>query len=177
MRSVASLLLVILLASCATPYQATGLAGGYSDAQLDKNVFRVTFQGNGFTEPQRAADFTLMRSAELTLKAGFTHFAIVSGASRTDYTTHTTPRQATTTGTATAVGNTAYVTANTTYSGGQTFLIAAPSTTNIHLLGTAFLTEKDQRPTGASLGNHPALGHATNAGSTVEPDPMIHCTE
>src|SRR5437764_1386447 len=55
----------LLFVACATPYQRHGFTGGFSESQLDENVFRVNFRGNGYTSPERAADFTLLRSAEL----------------------------------------------------------------------------------------------------------------
>ena len=45
------LLLVIALgiAACSTPYQATFLSGGYSEKQLEADIWRIEFAGNGFT--------------------------------------------------------------------------------------------------------------------------------
>ncbi len=118
------------LAACATAYQPQGLSGGFSETQLDRNVFRVSFKGNGYTSPERAEDLALLRSAELALKNGFTHFAIVDGRSRTDYSALTTPIQSTTTGTVNTYGNTAYLDTRTQSTGGQTFVTARPSATN-----------------------------------------------
>lgn len=81
--------LLLLMQGCATPYQRTGLAGGYSEAQLDENVFRVSFAGNGYTGRERAVEFTLLRSAELTLENGFLYFAIIEADKHTSYSTHT----------------------------------------------------------------------------------------
>ena len=106
--ALAALTIAAALAGCATSYQKQGLSGGFTETQLDKAVFRVSFKGNGFTSPERAADFTLLRSAELALKNGFTHFVIVDGHSNVDYAAYVTPIQSTTFGSATAYGNTAY---------------------------------------------------------------------
>jgi hypothetical protein len=122
--------LVVLFAACATTYQPESFSGGFSETQLDANVFRVSFQGNGFTRPDRAEDLALLRSAELTLKSGFTHFSIVDGHSRTDYSAFTTPIQSTTTGATTSFGNTTYLNAQTRQTGGNTFIAVKPSTTN-----------------------------------------------
>jgi hypothetical protein len=121
---------IALLAGCATSYQSKGLSGGFSETQLDKNVFRVTFKGNGHTQSERAEDFVLLRSAELTLKNGFTHFAIIDARQSSDYGAVTTPTQSYTTGSVTAYGNTAIGSAHTTTSGGQTLIIKKPSATN-----------------------------------------------
>lgn len=73
-----------LFACSSTPYQPQSFRGGFSEAQLDKNVFRVTFQGNAYTSIEDAQEMTLLRCAELTLKNEFTHFAIADGYGRTD---------------------------------------------------------------------------------------------
>ncbi len=131
MRTIAAIsLAVLLLAGCATTYQPEGLSGGFSETQLDTNVFRVSFRGNGYTRAERAEELALLRSAELTLKNGFTHFVVIDGRSREQLGTYTTPTQSYTTANATAYGNSAYGTARTTTYGGQTFLISKPSTTN-----------------------------------------------
>ena len=69
-----------ILAGCATPYQPMGFLGGYSETQLDENVFQVSFDGNGFTSEERASEYCLLRSAELALQHGFSHFIIVDAA-------------------------------------------------------------------------------------------------
>lgn len=119
-----------MLTGCATSYQAKSFSGGFSETQLDKNVFRVSFKGNGYTGSERAEDFALLRSAELTLQNGFTHFAIVDGRQSNDYGVITTPTQSYTTGSVTSYGNTAYGSARTTTTGGQSFIIKKPSSTN-----------------------------------------------
>ena len=130
MKYIAALSVLLALGGCATSYQAQSFSGGFSETQLDKNVFRVTFKGNGYTQSERAEDFALLRSAELALKHGFSHFAIVDGRQSTDYGVMTTPTQSYTTGSVTAYGNTAYGSARTTTTGGQSFIIKKPSSTN-----------------------------------------------
>jgi hypothetical protein len=65
-----------LLAACATAYQQKGLTGGFDETQLDRDVFRVTFKGNGYTAPERATDLALLRCAEITLANGHKYFAV-----------------------------------------------------------------------------------------------------
>lgn len=130
MRYLATLSIAFLIAGCATGYQAQSFSGGFSETQLDKNVFRVTFKGNGYTQSERVEDFALLRSAELTLKNGFSHFAIVDGRQGAEYGVMTTPMQSYTTGSVTAYGNTAYGSTQTTTTGGQSFIIKKPSSTN-----------------------------------------------
>jgi hypothetical protein len=130
MRLFTALSLVFLLTACATTYQPESFSGGFNETQLDKNVFRISFKGNGFTKADRAEDMALLRSAEISLKNGFSHFAIVDGKSASEFGTYTTPAQSTTTGSVSTYGNTAYGRANTRTTGGQSFLINKPSTTN-----------------------------------------------
>ncbi len=139
-----SILLVssVLFSGCATTYQSNGFSGGYSETQLDKNVFKVTFRGNGYTGRERVADFTLLRSAELTMQNGYKYFVVVDENSYTSNSTYTTPIRATTNinsntyGSANIYGNNAtynantYGTARTTVSGGQTYNISKPSSSN-----------------------------------------------
>ena len=68
--------ILFLLAGCATPYQERGFSGGYKETKLKKNVFRVSFKGNSFTDKRKASDFALLRCAELTLEKGFRFFVI-----------------------------------------------------------------------------------------------------
>ena len=66
-----------LLSGCATPtpYQPlgapTGVRGGFTDQQIERNRFRVTFAGNQFTSRQRVENYLLYRAAELTTERGF----------------------------------------------------------------------------------------------------------
>jgi len=121
---------VIFINGCATTYQADGLTGGFSETQLGENIFQVSFRGNAYTRKNRASDFTLLRSAELTLEHGFRYFIITESEKDTTVSTFTTPTHSHTTGSAYFSGNSMYGSANTTTSGGQTFLMRKPNTTN-----------------------------------------------
>jgi hypothetical protein len=90
-------LFILLLSACATPYNPQGLMGGFSEMQLDENVFRVSFRGNGFTSPERAAEFCLLRAAELARNNGYSYFVIIDSQSYSKYSTYTTPTTTTTT--------------------------------------------------------------------------------
>lgn len=131
MRLSMTIALCVLLAGCGgTPYQREAFMGGYDEIQLEENVFRVRFKGNGGTRAERAEDFALLRSAEITLEKGFTHFAIVDSRDRLDQSLHSTPSTSYTTGTANVVGDTIYGRAKTKTYGGDSFVISKPSTTN-----------------------------------------------
>src|SRR5690242_17932841 len=71
------ILLVLGLCSCATPYREATSGKGFSDSQLSADEFEVSFRGNGQTELERATEFVLLRSAQVTLKNGFSHFAVM----------------------------------------------------------------------------------------------------
>jgi hypothetical protein len=68
----------VTLVSCATPYQQSGLTGGFDVKELRPDVFRVSFQGNGFTTRESVQVYWLNRCAELALEKGFTGFEILS---------------------------------------------------------------------------------------------------
>ncbi len=117
------ILLFSFLQGCATNYQAQGLTGGFTETQLDKNVFKVSFRGNGYTSPERASDLALLRSAELTLLHGYKYFIVVENSDVVNVSTYTTP----TTSYTTFYGNTAQ-----TYTyGGQTYNTSRPNSTNV----------------------------------------------
>ena len=117
---------VFLMSGCATGYHGSGFTGGYSETQLAEDVFRVSFRGNGFTSSERAADFTLLRSAELVQEHGYSYFVIVDESESVSRSTYTTPTN--TTGSATVTGNTVSGTATTT--GGQTYTVTKPRARN-----------------------------------------------
>ena len=72
---------LLLSCGCATPYQENGFLGGYKETRLKKNVYRISFKGNPFTDKSRASDFALLRCAEVTLERGFRFFAIAGSRS------------------------------------------------------------------------------------------------
>jgi hypothetical protein len=118
----------MMLLGCATPYSSTGFLGGCSDVQLAPGVFRITFQGNGYTAPERTQDFALLRAADLTLKHGYRYFAILTADSGGRSAAITLPGHAYTTANFTAYGNTAFGTANTTYTPATTIPVFYPNT-------------------------------------------------
>ena len=69
---------LLALAGCATPApyapRQPGQATGYTDRELTPNRYRVTFTGNSATTRDQVEDDLLLRSAEVTLAAGYTHF-------------------------------------------------------------------------------------------------------
>ena len=135
---------VAVLAGCATAYQKQGFTGGFDETQLQPNIYRVTFKGNGYTSAERAADYALLRSAELTLQNGYSYFAIVEARDGSTQGSVTLPTQSYTTGSATAYGSgntvNAYGQSSTTTYGGQTIHFTKPSSSNTILM----LKSKDE---------------------------------
>lgn len=142
-RIILSLLFIICILGCATSYQSSGFGGGFSETQIAPNIFTVRFRGNGFTSEERANDFTLLRSAELTLESGHTHFKLIDSQSKIEQSQYTTPTQTNTYINANSTitplstyGNTvAYSsyttgTARTVTTGGHTYNISKPKTLN-----------------------------------------------
>lgn len=124
------LIAIALLQGCATSYQPEGFTGGYSETQLEENVFNVSFSGNGSSNMKRVEDFTLLRSAELTLQNGYRYFVIVDADSDMNYSEHTTPIA---TETDTTIYNDGYSRrgySTTVVSGGETYLVSRPSASN-----------------------------------------------
>ena len=81
MNRIIVILTALLLGSCATGYQKSGvftLTGGFKDKDLGRNVWRVTFSANGYTTRETAQCFWLYRCAELTLEKGFDGFEVLS---------------------------------------------------------------------------------------------------
>ena len=119
-----------LLQGCATGYKSGGFFGGYSETQLDENIFKVTFKGNEHTSKERAADFTLLRSAELALRSGYKYFTVIDAESYTTDSTYTAPTTTNTTGSVHGSKYFAHGNSTTTTYGGHTYNISKPSTSN-----------------------------------------------
>ncbi len=69
---------LLLLSACApTPvYRPRGPneSIGYTDQQISKNRYRITFAGGRNTRREVVEDSLLRRAAEVTVQAGYTHF-------------------------------------------------------------------------------------------------------
>ena len=119
-----------MVPGCATGYQASGFGGGYSETVLAENVFQVSFRGNGYTSAERVADLSLLRCAELCLERGYAHFLLVDATESATLSTYTTSSRASTTGTITGAGNTAFLSTQTTVTPGTTHVYVKPSRMN-----------------------------------------------
>lgn len=82
------IVLAALLAGCATGYQPKDSTGGYSESALEPGVWRVRFDHTPYTLRQQIDDFTLLRSAELTLQQGYDYFTLSRTAAQPEVVVH-----------------------------------------------------------------------------------------
>jgi len=99
-----ALLCAVLLASCATPYQAQSLTGGYTEFLTAPDEATVMFHGNGYTPAERVVIMTALRCADVTLQHGYRYFVITGAADVSRHWSSTTPGYATTHSYASAYG-------------------------------------------------------------------------
>lgn len=95
---------LVLVAGCATSYQVSGYAGGYTHRRLAEDVFSVSFNGNGFTSEKRAKDFCLLRCAEVAIEYKFDYFTIEGNSDEGGVDTWQTGSTSYTTGTVSPYG-------------------------------------------------------------------------
>jgi hypothetical protein len=64
------------LSACAMPsdYHETSFRGGFSEAQVDRTVFRVTYKGNVTQKQSETDELALLRSAEVAQQHGYGYF-------------------------------------------------------------------------------------------------------
>lgn len=58
-------LLPLLFTACATPYQASGALGGYSEKKIADNKYELQFLGNKYTDMNVIHEFWSRRASEL----------------------------------------------------------------------------------------------------------------
>lgn len=69
---------LVIIYSCSTPYQPKSMLGGYSEEKILDNLYRVEFEGNQHSKPEKVQNYLMYRCAELTQEMGYDYFAIVS---------------------------------------------------------------------------------------------------
>jgi len=74
--------MILTVSGCATPYQAKGLTGGFTETRLSEDAYQVQFEGNGYTSQEKASRFILRRCAELSLEHGKRYFTVTSNESQ-----------------------------------------------------------------------------------------------
>ena len=116
MYKILVIILSIFLASCATSYGEKSFwnDGGFSETEIQPNLFNVRFLGNEFTDKERTADFAMLRASELCLSRNLNYMKVDSVTTETQKTGYI-PGSSTTTANAYGYGNSAYGSATTTY--------------------------------------------------------------
>lgn len=142
MRIMVIIVVSFAVFACSTQYKPQNFSGGYSSTQLDTNLFQVSFNGNAYISREKANDFALLRSAEISVENGFKYFVLINSKETNEQGAYTTPQTSTTYGTSNTYGDVqgygnqasfnanTYGSATTTTSGGQTYIFTKPSTTN-----------------------------------------------
>ena len=130
---VAAPMLALALAGCATGYKPYGTYGGYSELQLEENKFRVSYDGNAGVPIETAADYVLLRSAEVTLENGYSYFAVVGGRHAERVEVHNNPVISSSSGQAKASGDKVRVNSTTVTSGGYQTVTRHPRMVNVIL--------------------------------------------
>jgi hypothetical protein len=119
MKNLFLLGLAVALVGCATGYHSNSFTGGFTELQLSENIYKVSFEGNGFTGSQKAENLALLRSADLTIQKGYKYFGIAQSSGEKSLSVFHTP-------------TTTYFNGNSATSyGGNIFFVSKPSKTNI----------------------------------------------
>jgi len=126
MRFAAIAVISIFLIGCSTPYQSSGMRGGFEDMQLSENSFRVSFTGNGFTSASDASNMMLLRAAEISIENGFKYSAKIDSENNDKQYLNDMSSTSRTTGTISNYGATSHIDATTTTKSGIT-LVNKPS--------------------------------------------------
>lgn len=78
MKKLVAYIAFFILTSClGTPYQPSGFTGGYSELQIGKNRYKITFKGNAYTGSETVENRAMLRAAEFTLELGKDLFSII----------------------------------------------------------------------------------------------------
>ncbi|MGJ8671271.1 MAG: CC0125/CC1285 family lipoprotein [Oceanococcus sp.] len=113
-----ALLATLILTGCNTKYGEMGGTGGVAAAAITNDTYRISARGNGYTNSTTIQDYSMLKAAEVTLAAGKSHFAILSGSDATSQS------QVQTAGTfnTSFIGNSAF----TTYNPGSVYDVVKP---------------------------------------------------
>lgn len=78
LRIIIGLIGALALVACASSYGPSSMTGGFAERQLREGVWRVEYNGNGYTSEETVQTYWLYRSAELALEQGYDGFQIIS---------------------------------------------------------------------------------------------------
>lgn len=133
MKKITFVFIPFLFFSCLTitPYQPMDGLGkfqqGYSERQLKKNIWEVTFKANSRTPMETVQAYLLYRCAELTKERDYTNFLIVKNEKESKKFSYTAPSQKYGTYTRDYSGNIHYTEDDI---GGQTYSGELPEATS-----------------------------------------------
>jgi hypothetical protein len=77
-RAVLVLFGMAVLAACSTPYQSSGLTGGFDEKELEPGIWRLSFGGNGYTTAETVQTYWLYRASQLAIEKGYDGFELLS---------------------------------------------------------------------------------------------------
>jgi hypothetical protein len=92
-QKIVTVLFIIILAGCVSPYEKLGLGGGFSDFALTDGTYKISFRGNGYSSAELVQNYLLRRCAEITLQRGYKYFVILGANTSTKRFAWTTPAQ------------------------------------------------------------------------------------
>ncbi len=78
MKRILLVLITLLVTGCATTYQSMGFTGGFDEKNLEDNIWRITFSGNGYATRETVQTYWVYHCSEVALKNGFEGFEILS---------------------------------------------------------------------------------------------------
>ena len=81
LAAAAALVLLAGVGGCTTsptPYGPAADGYGYSEQQIERNRYRVSFSGNSATSRDTVENYLLYRAAQLTLENGYDHFTMAN---------------------------------------------------------------------------------------------------
>lgn len=118
MKKVALVIIISILAGCATGYKTNGFGGGFEDTELSPNYFRISFRGNGVTSSERVYEYALLRASDLMMGRECKSFQVLNLKNQTDTSYIDMPKTSTTSANVYTYGNYATGNATTTSFGG-----------------------------------------------------------
>lgn len=74
MKYIMTVLTIIVLTGCVTPYQSKGFTGGFVSQWVGPDTLQVNVKGNSFTNSSRINDYSLLQAAEKGQEFGYKYF-------------------------------------------------------------------------------------------------------
>lgn len=116
MKRLIAIAALALLGACSFSTYAPRFGGvGYSDSRMTADTFQVRFDGHDQETTLRTGEQALLRSAEVTLANGFSHFVVLTEKSDMDVSSYEVPASSTTETTTRAEGKETKTVSTTTY--------------------------------------------------------------